>query len=239
MAGAGGTASMAGAGGSAGAGGAPVPNNRCTGPYTPAGGPRPDGPELIIDNCANIGDDVILARYDDFEARIPQGLYHDPNQASGVYQEPCSDALEDTLARAAQVAQASDIGMEEGGVTMPWFYGATYCRDSGVRWLYRNLRCDYYDGTTFAGSSQDVPFLASVLWATEYENLSGAHILGYSISIGDFTDQIEMCTIQTVGGDFGLCDEITLYSTVHRLQADGVLVLGEPMPIRTIEGECN
>lgn len=40
-------------------------------------------------------------------------------------------------------------------------------------------------------------------------------------------------------GDFGLCDEITLYERHHTLARDGAATIGSDTMLRTIMGTCH
>jgi hypothetical protein len=77
------------------------------------------------------------------------------------------------------------------------------------------------------------------MWWGNYNNLGGSAILGHSVTSGDATDVVEICSISVTMGDFGLCDEIRLESTKHRLRFDGTVLLGAPQVIRTLKGDCH
>jgi hypothetical protein len=211
----------------------------CTTQYTPAGGPRPDGPP-VLGSCASLSDAEILARYDDFAAKVPQGLYWEPSMIA-FWEDPCSPSLAQTVTRSS----SAGLGTFDAQFETAWFYEAAYCQN-GLRRVYRNLRCDYFDGTTIrlppevsrVPMPQDLAFLASLLWWRDNGNIGGNALLGYSIAIGNATDWVEMCTLRTTYGDFGLCDEITLESTTHTLRFGGTVELGTPSVIRTIQGRC-
>jgi len=221
--------------GSGGSAGSPPDPSSCSEPYDgPVAGPRVSGPEAINMPCTDIPDEVILARYADFDAKMPQGLFWEPPPGA-IWEEPCSDSLADTVAN----AEAAELGEPDGEFETEWFYEATRCSGSQRR-FYRNLRCDYFDGTMLAdGSGQTLPFLASLLWWQDNFNVDGNQLIGYSVQIGNATDWVEVCTIRTVYGDFGLCDEITLESTTHSVVFGGSVTLGEPEVVRTIQGECH
>jgi hypothetical protein len=223
-----------GAGGGAGTGTVPNPSS-CDVPYAgPVAGPRTSGPEPINLPCASITDEVILARYNDEAAKVPQGSFWEPPPGA-IWAEPCSDSLAQTEAN----AQAAGLGTIEAGYPTEWFYEATTC-DGSQRRFYRNLRCDYFDGTNLAnGSGETLAFLASLLWWQDNFNITGHQLLGYTVQVGNATDWVEVCTIRTVYGDFGLCDEITLESTSHSTVIPGMVTLGEPQVVRTIQGECH
>lgn len=217
-------------GGSAGTGGTP---SDC-GPIT-FGGPREGGPQSISETCAQIDDEVIVDRYDDPEAKVPRGLYYEEPGGVSWWEEPCSESVEDTVDRIGDRA----IGEIQSEVGTDWSYTVVGCSDGDHR-FYNNLRCDYFDGSTLDGStSEDLAFLASLLWWMERGSLTGAQILGYTASAGGATDTVTMCTIRTSFGDFGLCDQITLEQTQYSITVTGSVTIGDPETIRTIQGHCN
>lgn len=206
----------------------------CNTPYAgPSGGPRSDGPS-DLGYCSSIPDAVALARNDDPSARVPMGLYYEPNESITFWREPCSTSLADTVAR----GPSDGMGTFSDSFATDWFYDAVYCSD-GVRRIERNLRCDYFDGKRLANPSPErLAFLASMLWWSEHQNDAGSLILGHSIAIGDATDVVELCTVSSVLGDSGLCSLVQLESTQHRLRADGTVQLGTPQVIRTLLRNC-
>jgi hypothetical protein len=221
-------------GGSGGTAGNPA---GCDAPYSgPVGGPRSDGPAPILTSCETIEDEVILARYKDEAQKVPQGLYFERNVLISVWEQPCSESLEDTVARSN-----SFVSNVEEPLTSDWSYELSGCNDdSDVRRVYSNLRCDYFDGTQLAvEGAENLAFLASLLWWMDHGNLAGSQILGYGVTVGGASDLVHMCTIRTVFGDFGLCDEITLESTTHGILVGGQVGLGEPAVVRTLQGDCN
>ena len=233
-AGEGGSTSSGGSGGGGGGtGGAP---SDCSLPYSgPIGGPRTDGPALIVTPCDQISDEVILGRYADASNKVPQGLYWEPPGIVSWWESPCSDSPDETLERSME----RPLGDVEGQASSDWSHEVSGCFE-GSRRVYSNLRCDYYDGEMLAGGAfESLAYLASLLWWMDHGNLQGSQILGYTGSIGDATDQVIMCTIRTTFGDFGLCDQITLEQATHRVVVNGQVQLGEPSVVRTIEGTCH
>ena len=208
----------------------------CLTPYTgPIGGPRADGPAPSVGTCESIPDASILQRYKDETQKTPMGLYWEPPGVVSLWEANCSESLEDTLMRSA----SAPLGNQEGSLASEWSYEVSGC-DNGSRRIFSNLRCDYFDGSVLQNGSYDkLAYLASVLWWMNNGNLGGSQILGFTGSIGDATDVVQMCTIRTTFGDFGLCDEITLEVSIHRIVAGSAVTLGEPMPIRTLQGDCN
>ncbi len=109
---------------------------------------------------------------------------------------------------------------------------------------FREHRCDYWDGSTLGGtfplSWLELQWLAGYLWYSDNHNIGGHHILGGFGNIGSATDWFDLCHVTTVYGDFGLCDEITLWSTGHGvLQFQGDVTFSPPVNHRTLEGNCN
>ncbi|MEI9941423.1 MAG: hypothetical protein WDO69_29745 [Pseudomonadota bacterium] len=201
----------------------------------PSGGPRANGPADLGD-CTAIPDEVVLARYKDYAARVPQGLYYEPNESITFWHEPCSKSAEETVARGATDGMGTFVESYES----EWFYEAVYCFNDSVRRIERSLRCDYFDGSKLANPTPErVAFLASMLWWASNNNVGGSAILGHSVAIGDATDVVGLCTISVTYGDFGLCDEVRLESTKHLLRANGGVELGSPQVIRTLEGDCH
>jgi len=174
-----------------------------------------------------------VARYKDFRARVPRGLYYEPADSIASWGDGCSSSLDET------VGKASPAGTVTGKFTTEWFYEAASC-DGGVRKLYRQIRCDYFDGKKLTPPSiENLEFLGSLLWWIGGYNVAGSALLGYEPAIGDATDRVEVCTISTVHGDFGLCDQITLESTTHLLIEPGNVTLGKPTRVKTIQGDCH
>jgi hypothetical protein len=215
-----------------GAGAGPL---ACSVPYAgPNGGPRADGP-MALGSCQAIPDDVVLTRYKEHSARVPRGLYYEPNESITFWSEPCSKSMKETVGR----GPTDGMGTLNGSFENEWYYEAVYCFDDSVRRIERNLRCDYFDGKQLAEPTPErLAFLASMLWWSTNGNASGSAILGYSVSAGDATDVVELCTISVTHADFGLCDEVRLESTKHRLHESNGVELGSPQVIRTLRGDC-
>jgi len=237
------------AGGHAGAGGkvpdAPSGGGEgplaCAGPDSgPSGGPRVDGP-MDLGGCAAISDADVLARYQDFSGRVPQGMYYEPTESLTFWTEPCSSSAEETAARGTTDSASPLVD----SYTSEWFYDAIYCFNGSVRRVERNLRCDYFDGSTLANAAPErLAFLASMLWWSSHSNLDGAALLGHSISGGDTVDVIELCSTSAVYGPSGPSDEVRLESTKHLLRVSNpgepgepqfTVELGKPEIIRTIK----
>ena len=234
---------VAGRGGAAGIGGK-VPDVAgsagegplaCSAPYAgPSAGPHSDGPP-DLGSCASIADQVVLARYDDRSARVPKGLYYEPNESITFWKPPCSKSIEDTVARGATGAEGTFMDSFEND----WFYEAAYCLNGSLRRTERNLRCDYFDGERLADATPErLAFLASMLWWADHSNLEGSQILGHSIVSGNSIDVVELCTVSTVYGDFGLCDEVQLESTTYRSAVGGTVEFGKTEVLRTLKGNC-
>jgi len=225
-------------------GGAGQNSLACSATYAgPSGGPRADGP-MNLQGCAAIADEVVLARYKDRSARVPQGFYYEPTENITFWNEPCSESEQETVTRGAPGGMGTLLGSYES----EWFYEAVYCSNDSVRRIQRNLRCDYFDGSKLANATPErVAFLASLLWWGDNGNVDGSATLGYTVVVGDATDVIDLCTVRVTYGDFGLCDEVRLESTKHRLEMIGVesgvpqfrVKLGTPEVIRTLRGTCH
>ena len=109
---------------------------------------------------------------------------------------------------------------------------------------FRETRCDYFDGTTLAGTPfsgyAELQDLAGYLWYSQYNNIGGYKILGGFGNIGSATNWFDLCHVTTVYGDFGLADEITLWSTGYAvLQFQGTVTPNTPVEHRTITGNMN
>ena len=208
----------------------------CETPYAaPRVGPREDGPAPIID-CNSVSDAVLIERFEDFRLRVPQGFFFEPDNVVVLWKEPCSSSLDETAMR----GPTDGMGVLEATVdNNPWFYEASYCY-LGLRRRERNLRCDYFDGVQLGDLKPDnYRLFASLLWWRDHANQNGAAILGSSMAIGDATDTVELCTLEGTRGDFGLCDEIRLLRTRHRILASGEVRLGSPEVLRTVNGNCH
>jgi len=217
------------------AGGAGAGPLACSTPYAgPSGGPRSDGPP-DLGGCASISDADVLARYNDLAARVPKGLYYEPNESITFWKPPCSKSVDDTAAR----GPTDGLGTFLGSYENDWFYEATYCFDGSLRRIERNLRCDYFDGEKLANATPErLAFLASMLWWGEQSNVTGSLLLGHEIVSADSADFVELCTVSTIYGDFGLCTEVRLESTKLQLRAFGSVTLGAPQVVRTLLRDC-
>lgn len=225
-------------------GGSPNSPFACSAPYAgPTGGPRGDGPIEELNSCATIPDAIVLARYKNYEARVPRGLYYEPTENITSWHEPCSNSEAETVAR----GPTDGMGTFVESYSSEWFHEAVYCfSEAGenpapsVRRIERNLRCDYFDGTKLAQPTPErLAFLASLLWWGDHANHNGVAILGHAVAIGNATDVVELCTLSVTTGDVGLCDEVRVENTRHLLQADGTVKLGTPEVIRTLKGDCH
>src|SRR5690606_13893945 len=154
-------------GGTAGAGGDPAD---CTVPFTgPIGGPRSDGPEPLLTPCDQLSDEVILARYKDFDQKTPQGLYWEPPGIVSWWEEPCSESLDETLERSSE----RQLGEVDGQSSSDWSHQVSGCYGDSRR-VYSNISCDYFDGTQLAnGNGQELAYLASLLWWMDHGNVTG------------------------------------------------------------------
>ena len=218
-------------------GGAPSGPLTCTTAYEgPTGGPRGDGPIEELNSCTTIPEPIVLARYKNFEARVPRGLYYEPVESITFWQEPCAKSEQELVDR----GPTDNKGTFLASYSNEWFYEAVYCFNDSVRRIERSLRCDYFDGSKLANPTPErLAFLASQLWWAEHYNEGGAAILGHAVTIGNATDVVDLCTISATIGDFGLCDEVRVENTKYVLSADGTVKLGTPEVIRTLKGDCH
>jgi hypothetical protein len=194
---------------------------------------------------------VILERYRDPSARVPRGLYYEP-QHLGVIEkwvEGCAPSLADTLVRAR-----AELGPLAGGSTTEWFNEAIPCSDS--YWPFRQLRCDYFDdrdlrqGKRFANPDagpEELAFLGSLRWWSDNRAIADATLLGYNVQVQGTTQVVELCELSTTRGSdlivngvlTRICDSVDVFRTQHAMKADGAIVLGTAERVRTIEGRCD
>ena len=207
----------------------------CTNGYSgPKGGPRLDGPTMPPGGCAAIPTETILARYRDFQTRVPEGLYFEAEPWTASWETaPCSKSPEETKQRAAAFLGAATEQFETD-----WFYEAVSC-PNGQPHAYRNVRCDFFDGARLAHHDVlNLGFLESLLWWATKSNVEGSALIGYSTTLGDSTDQLELCTIRTEWGSPGECDEIIVQSKQDSMQ-QGVVTFGPTTIVTRIPGDCH
>jgi hypothetical protein len=208
----------------------------CRYPYSPPiGGPRADGPENIASPCKDISDAALLERYDNEAVeRVPSGLYYEqPSSPPNTWEAPCSDSQAVTFARFTQ----AKLGVPEVQSSTDWFYEVSYC-DAGFRYVYRNLRCSYFDGSRLTGGATGLPFLVSLLFWSANARIGGRAILGYNMTAADGTDTLELCTMRTGNGLSEECGEVYLESTIYLIAGDGTVQVGTPTKLRTLPGRC-
>jgi len=194
--------------------------------------------------CAEIDDQRLLDLVYNNGPKVPEGFYSDPSEAnaSPQWRDPCSDALATTRGRAA--AAFEDAALTGDERTTDLFHEVDVRLGGGHLFHFRNTRCDYFDGRILAGAPHEhfepLAFLVGYLWYIDFHNLHGAHLIGGTGAIGDAANFYALCHMQFVGGDFGLCDEITLQERRFRIGIfDGeVTVLGDEV-LRRVEGRCN
>jgi len=210
--------------------------NSCDTPYVgPVGGPRVGGPAAIHTDCRQIEADVILARYKDAEQKVPERLYFEPEGVRSIWEQPCSDSIDETLERARE-----DFGDTEAQLSSDWSYEVSVCDDADQRRIYSNARCDSLTATTLADFDADnLAFLASLLWWTDNGNVRGSQIVGYLVGYGETNASVGLCTIRTIFGNSGECDAIIYESTRYDVVFGERLTAGEPSALRTITGDCN
>jgi hypothetical protein len=224
-----------GIGGELGAGG--LPTWAC-GAAIPNGYVRPDGPENPAVPCDQLSDALILARYDDPDAKVPKGFYVDTaGQLIDWDETACSNSLDDTVA-AASAALGGSL-LTKGGLS--FYFDVGMC-DSGMLTHFRQFKCSYYDGKRISTGDVDgsaALLLAGMLWYSDSENQDGSVLVSGAVNIGDAANFIELCTTKTTYGDFGLCDQITLESTRFNEAVDGTITMESPKDIRTLKGTCH
>ncbi len=205
--------------------------------------PLPDAGEMPPPvQCAEIADQTLLDLVYQDGPKVPPGFYSDPPGVNPQWREPCAEALASTRQRAAETfANGVLTGAER---STDWFHEVEVRLAGGHLLQFRNHRCDYYDGRILAGvpheAFEPLAFLAGYLWYAQYHNLHGAHFVGGNGAIGNAANFYALCHMQFVGGDFGLCDEISLHERRYRIGIfDGeVSVLDDPV-LRRIQGRCN
>jgi hypothetical protein len=216
-----------------------VPSWSCRTPYRPPiVGPRKDGPINPGMDCNSLPDSVVLERYADESAKVPTGFFYEEPGEIVYWNIACSASLDATT----MAARTEVGGTLDGTATTPYFYEAAMC-NGDARTRYRRLRCDYYDGTHLkrgptTSGVDDLLFWSGLMWFVANENLDGAMLISGSTTIGNATDLAEICTTKTTYGDFGLCDSITLTSTVVKGSVDGTAGLVSIVDLRTIKGKC-
>ncbi len=173
--------------------------------------------------------------------KVPAGYWSDP-ATSAQWWAPCSDTLATTQANAAS---RYPLGTPTGnGATTTWFHEVEMSLSGGSTVLYRNTRCDWFDGTTLAGGPfagwAELQELVGYLWWTENHNLGGAHIVGGVGNVGGATNFFSLCHVSTVFGDFGIQDEITVWETGYGiLQQDGTVNPSPPQQQGVVLGAQN
>jgi hypothetical protein len=192
--------------------------------------------------CNEITDAALFALVYGGAPRVPPGYYFETDEAMAYanWQSPCSSDLADTRARATTAYGAAALTGEER--TTEQFYEVD-ADSGGFTVHFRNTRCDYYDGSTFGGAPHDsadrIPLLASYLWWVDFYNLSGSSIAAGVTHPGGPPHEFDLCHVQTVYGDFGLCDEITLKERSFTVARDGATSIATDRDIRTVMGMCH
>ncbi len=181
-------------------------------------------------------DSLVLARYDDPNAKVPQGFYFDSAGQVVLWSGPCSPSASMTKSQALAMLG----GSFDDGTTTDTFYEAAVCT-SGQRTRFRQFRCDYYDGIRLVAPDPDgsrALLLAGLLWLSDAQNVDGAVLVSGVAIPGDTANLVELCTTETTRGDLGLCDSITLMSTRVREGPDTRIVVSAPVAVRTLTGTC-
>lgn len=202
-----------------------------------------DDAGTVAGPCAAISDDTLRTIV--YEGpRVPAGFYYEEPADFQMFQwrTPCSDSLETTTSRAAALFGADSL-VSSAAYDKFFQTDALPVDTGGYHVLFRNTRCDYFDGTTLAGAPHDsydaLGNLVSYLWFTENHDLTGSAIVsGEGACHGDGCDYY-LCAVQTVFGDFGLCDQITLTQQHYGISTAGSVRFAEPVEVRTIDGTCH
>jgi len=208
----------------------------CSTPYAgPDGGPRLDGP-TDLGGCADISDELVLARYQDRSADVPQGFYYEPSPSIVYWKTtPCSNSAEDTVARGAK----GGLGTFVDSYSTDWFHEATYCSNDNTRTIVRDLRCDYFNGSKLKDPTPErLAYLAGLLWWSASGNRSGSFLLGHSVVNDDAGAVVELCTLFTHPVRSGSCAELQLISLKYLLRSDGTVEFGSSERARTLKADC-
>lgn len=183
--------------------------------------------------------DVLAAVYGG--PKVPPGFWSDTAQ-NAVWWDPCSASVSDTEAAAAQQYPSGTVAASS---STTWYHEAEVVLETGNSARYRNTRCDYWDGAVVAAPLPvpgwtELQELAGYLWWTDNHNFGGAHIVGGWGTVGDATNFFELCHVTTVYGDWGLNDEISVWSQSFGIgQFDGSVWFEEPQLEGVIVGNLN
>lgn len=176
--------------------------------------------------------------------RVPDGFYYEEPGEMAMFQwrTPCSDSLEGTVTQASGLFGADNIVSAEA---FDKYYQADMLPPDtgGYHVLFRNTRCDYYDGSMLAGAPHEtadaLANLVSYIWFTENHDYYGSAIVSGEGSCDGEGCDYDLCTVQTVFGDFGLCDSITLSRQHYGVSTSGAVRFAAPVEVRTIDGTCH
>ena len=183
--------------------------------------------------------DVLAAVYGG--PKVPAGYWSD-TATNAIWWDPCTSSVADTETAAAAQYPGASIGASS---STTWYHQAEVVLDTGNTVLYRNTRCDYWDGSILAAPLPvpgwtEAQELAGYLWWTDNHNFGGAHIVGGWGTVGDATNFFELCHVTTVYGDWGLNDEISVWSQSFGIgQFDGSVWIQEPQLEGVIVGNLN
>ena len=99
------------------------------------------------------------------------------------------------------------------------FHDAVFLAPTGLEMHLRQIRCAYWDGAVlYEGQGETWELeplrqLAGYLWWRDHHNIGGHKIATAWEYPGSATNFLSMCHVETVFGDWGLQDEITLLQT--------------------------
>ena len=205
---------------------------------------QPDAAVIAPVFCADIEDQTLLDLVYENGPKAPAGFYSDPAEANGSpqWRIPCSPDLAESRRRAEEAFGPQMLTGDRRSTE--WFHEVDVRLAGGHLLHVRNTRCDWFDGAVLAGapheSFEPLAFLAGYLWYTQFHNLHGAHVVGGNGAIGNAANFYALCHMQFVGGDFGLCDEITLRERRYRIGIfDGEVTELADEALRQVRGRCN
>jgi hypothetical protein len=195
-------------------------------------------------DCADLADDAVLdAVYKG--PRVPAGYYDDPLVLKETVQwdTGCADDLKEAESMAAVFYDWSKTFKVVGGSSTTEFHEVEVVLGSYAA-RYRVTRCDWFDGTRLAGGpfadASALGYLASYLWFVDNFNMGGSTVPAIIERDGKVEHGADLCSTTTVYGDFGLCDEITLWESAYTMDVSGdVTMPSGAKSLRMITGVCH
>jgi hypothetical protein len=166
--------------------------------------------------------------------KVPTGYFNDAPAGAILSWDPvCANDLNSARMSAAQALQAPFTESEQS----PFYFefqstGGPYPR------VYRVTKCSFWDGMRLGSFS--LKELAGYLWFISNHNVTGNFIVTGVEYVGNATCWFTLCQVMTVYGDFGVCDEISLYERTYSISiSDGTVMVTSDMLVRTIQGQCH